>query len=225
MASDIKITDVRVCIVDGNFSWPLVRIDTDAGIVGYGECFTDVQIEGIRFAVMQRKPRLVGQDPTEVIPLTARLGLSPFDLPAAKAISGIEMALWDIAGKALNVPVYKLLGGKYRDEVRLYCDCHGGTPIRSHAGSRARSRVEPQGERRHRGRTGEGRTLPSRHARINPRPARACGAKENATGWRGTRRAQRSTRPPSSRTSSDTLRVPPGIRSAAPQPGDRECGW
>ena len=133
MASDIKITDVRVCIVDGNFSWPLVRIDTDAGIVGYGECFTDVQIEGIRFAVMQRKPRLVGQDPTEVIPLTARLGLSPFDLPAAKAISGIEMALWDIAGKALNVPVYKLLGGKYRDEVRLYCDCHGGTPIRSRA--------------------------------------------------------------------------------------------
>jgi L-alanine-DL-glutamate epimerase-like enolase superfamily enzyme len=43
------------------------------------------------------------------------------------------MALWDIAGKALEVPVYKLLGGRFRDEIRLYCDCHGGTPIRTRA--------------------------------------------------------------------------------------------
>lgn len=132
MPSGIKITDVKACIIAGNFEWPLVKIETDAGICGYGEAFTDVsyRVHAVKRAILDRKPLLVGQDPTEVVPLVSRLGLSPFDLTGAKAISGIEMALWDIAGKALGVPVYKLLGGRYRDEVRIYCDCHGGTPIR-----------------------------------------------------------------------------------------------
>ena len=131
MKSEIKITDVKVAVVAGNFAWPIVRIETDAGIVGYGECFTDISGQGVKHAVLARKSRLVGQDPTQVIPLTSQMGLSPFDVVGAKAISGIEMALWDIAGKVLDAPVYQLLGGKYRDEVRIYCDCHGGTPIRT----------------------------------------------------------------------------------------------
>jgi len=133
MSSDIRITDVRVAIVAGNSQWPIVRIDTDAGIVGYGECFTDVRAEGIKYAVMKRRDRLIGHDPTQVAPLVQRLGLSVFDVVGCKAISGIEMALWDIAGKVLNAPVYQLLGGKLRDDVRIYCDCHGGNPIRTRA--------------------------------------------------------------------------------------------
>ena len=129
--SGLKITDVKAMIVAGNFDWPLVRIETNAGIHGLGEAFTDWPAMKVKQAIMDRRAALIGQDPTEVLPLVQRLGLSPFDTVACKAISGIEMALWDITGKVLGVPVYKLLGGRLRDEVRIYCDCHAGTPIRS----------------------------------------------------------------------------------------------
>ena len=132
-SSELKITDVKVAVVAGNFDWPLVRIETDGGITGYGEAFTDPNPYLVKRAVLDRKPRLVGQDPTQVVPLVGRMGLSPFDSVGARAISGIEMALWDITGKLLGAPVYKLLGGRYHDEVRIYCDCHGGTPIRTRA--------------------------------------------------------------------------------------------
>ena len=130
---EIAITDVRVVIVAGNFEWPIVRIDTDAGIHGYGEAFTDVDPWMIKRAILDRKARLVGQDPTQVVPLVGRMGLNPLDVVGAKAVSGLEMALWDIAGKVLGAPVWQLLGGRYRDAVRIYCDCHGGTPIRTRA--------------------------------------------------------------------------------------------
>jgi gluconate/galactonate dehydratase len=130
----IKITDVKAMVVAGNFAWPMVRIETNAGIYGLGEAFTDFpDPRRVKDQVLARKDRLIGQDPTEVIPLVQRLGLSPFDWISCKAISGIEMALWDITGKVLGVPVYKLLGGRYRSRVRIYCDCHGGTPIRTRA--------------------------------------------------------------------------------------------
>lgn len=131
--SDLKITDVKAIIVEGNFPWPIVRVETNAGICGHGEAFTDRNIERVKRAILDRKPILLGEDPTQVVPLVRRMGLSPFDVVGAKAISGIEMALWDITGKALDAPVYKLLGGRFRDEVRIYCDCHAGTPIRTRA--------------------------------------------------------------------------------------------
>lgn len=133
MTTELRITDVKVAIVAGNFDWLLVRIETDGGTCGYGEAFTHPRPDVIKNAILDRRDLLLGQDPTEVVPLVRRLGLSPFDTVGAKAISGIEMALWDIAGKVCQAPVYKLLGGKYRDEVRIYCDCHGGTPIRTRA--------------------------------------------------------------------------------------------
>lgn len=131
--SGLKITDVRVLVMQGNFAWPIVRIETDAGLIGYGEAFTDVCVERVKRAILDRRDALIGQDPTAVLPLVRRLGLSPFDLIACKAISGIEMALWDLAGQAVGAPVYQLLGGRLRDKVRIYCDCHGGQPIRSRA--------------------------------------------------------------------------------------------
>ncbi len=131
MASDIQITDVQVCVVAGNFDWLLVRIETNAGLVGYGECTGGVWAAFVKEAILQRRPLLLGQDPTEVVPLTGRLGLTPFGGTEAKAISALETALWDLAGKAAGLPLYKLLGGKFRDEVRIYCDCHAGIPIRN----------------------------------------------------------------------------------------------
>ena len=128
---DLKITDLEVLVLAGNFDWPIVRIETNAGICGYGEAFGWPTGGLIKKAILDRKPILLGEDPTEVVLLVGRLSLSPFDNVGAKAISGIEMALWDITGKALGVPVYKLFGGRYRHEVRIYCDCHGGTPIRT----------------------------------------------------------------------------------------------
>jgi gluconate/galactonate dehydratase len=128
---DLKITDVQVIVMAGNFDWPIVRIETDAGIYGYGEAFGWPSGRMIKKAILDRKLVLLGENPTEIVPLVTRLSLSPFDNVGAKAISGIEMALWDITGKVLGTPVYKLLGGRYRDKVRIYCDCHGGTAIRT----------------------------------------------------------------------------------------------
>ena len=131
MAEDLKITNVQCIILDGNFPWPLVRIDTDAGISGYGESFPTLKLDNAKGNVLDRRERMIGEDPTNVVPLVNRLGMNPFDLASVQALSGIEMALWDITGKVYGLPVWKLLGGKVRDEVRIYCDCHGGTPIRT----------------------------------------------------------------------------------------------
>lgn len=125
----LRITDVQVTTIEGNFYWLIVRIDTNAGIYGYGESFGWPNHHIIKQAILDRKPLLVGEDPTEVVPLVEQMSLTPFDDIGGKAISGLEMALWDITGKVLGVPVYKLLGGRHRDEVRIYCDCHAGVPI------------------------------------------------------------------------------------------------
>ena len=62
MAEDLRITNVQCVVLDGNFSWPLIRIDTDAGIVGYGEAFTDPWPKRITRAILDRRERLVGTD-------------------------------------------------------------------------------------------------------------------------------------------------------------------
>jgi L-alanine-DL-glutamate epimerase-like enolase superfamily enzyme len=111
----MKITDLK-CALIGDY--PVVRIVTDEGIDGYG------QIESfkpyLKPVVLFFKQYIVGLDPTDVervlLQIRHRGGFKPW----GSAVSAIEMALWDIAGKAAGVPVYKLLGGKVRDRVRVY---------------------------------------------------------------------------------------------------------
>jgi galactonate dehydratase len=135
----MKITDVQASVIgrsephSGGSVWTFVRIYTDEGLVGTGECNSAGAASGfaVKEAILSLKRFLVGQDPMNTGPLYEILRRSgryggTTNAPIIFAITGIENALYDIAGKALGVPVYALLGGKYRDKIRLYADCHAG---------------------------------------------------------------------------------------------------
>lgn len=122
----MKITDVRTAIIRANFPWNLIRIYTDTGLVGLGEAYWG---PGVVDVVEKLKSRLVGKDPMEVDKLWTymmQLMSGPGSIAGATvaAISGIEIALLDLVGKHLKTPVYQLLGGKFRDRIRLYADSH-----------------------------------------------------------------------------------------------------
>jgi gluconate/galactonate dehydratase len=115
-------------MVDGNFPWTLVRVYTDAGVVGTGEAYWGA---GVPELVERMAPFVVGENPLDIDRLFEHLvqkmsGEGSLAGVTVTAISGIEVALHDLAGKILEVPAYQLLGGKYRDSVRVYCDCHAG---------------------------------------------------------------------------------------------------
>ena len=129
---NVTITDIETAVIDGNFPWNLIRIHTDAGVSGIGESYRGSAIVDL---VESMKSVLIGENPLDVERLFRRLiqefsGHGGTTGKVVTAASGIEIALWDIAGKLLEVPVYQLLGGKYRDRVRIYCDCHAGAAFR-----------------------------------------------------------------------------------------------
>jgi gluconate/galactonate dehydratase len=125
-AREVEITDVQTAMIDGNFPWTLVRVYTDAGVVGTGEAYWGA---GVPELIERMRPFVVGENPLDVDRLFEHLvqkmsGEGSIQGVTVTAISGIEIALHDLAGKILDVPAYQLLGGKYRDRVRVYCDCH-----------------------------------------------------------------------------------------------------
>ena len=114
----MKITDLK-CMVISDLRALLVRVDTDEGISGLA------QVEMSKHAyltphVLFYKPYIMGQDPTNVERVMLRIRHFGAFKPWGSGVSAIEMALWDISGKAAGVPVYKLLGGRIRDKVRAY---------------------------------------------------------------------------------------------------------
>jgi len=111
----VKITDLKCAVIGDN---PIVRIVTDEGICGYGE--VESYKPYLVPIVLMLKPALVGEDPTNVERVMRKIRSRGGFKPWGAAISAVEMALWDLAGKAAGVPVYKLLGGKVRDRVRAY---------------------------------------------------------------------------------------------------------
>ena len=124
---DVEITNLTCHVVGGNFPWNIVTVETDAGVTGVGEAFTGP----IREHVEYLEPGLLGENPYDVERLTEHMtqllsGLAGGVGYSQAAVSGVETALWDVVGKLTGLPVYQLLGGKYRDEVRIYCDCHAG---------------------------------------------------------------------------------------------------
>lgn len=111
----MKITDLKCALLGGS---PVVRLTTDAGIDGYGQA--EHFKPYLKPHILFYRDYILGQDPTDVERVMLRIRRLGSFKPWGSAVSAIEMALWDIAGKAAGVPVYKLLGGKVRDTVRVY---------------------------------------------------------------------------------------------------------
>ncbi len=111
-------------------NWVFVKVETStAGLVGWGEASLEWKTRAVAGAVEDLKPFILGDDPTRIEHLYQKLYRQPFFRPGIvgqSAISGIEQACWDILGKSLGVPVYKLLGGAVRDKVRMYTHLGGG---------------------------------------------------------------------------------------------------
>jgi L-alanine-DL-glutamate epimerase-like enolase superfamily enzyme len=129
----VKIRRLKTAVVEGNFDWTFVRIETDEGVRGLGECFF---APGLTAILRSLEPLLIGEDPRDVNRLFRKLQLATSGAGSIagiiyNAISGIEAALWDLLGQSLGVPIYRLLGGKFRDRVRVYADCHGGEGLES----------------------------------------------------------------------------------------------
>jgi L-alanine-DL-glutamate epimerase-like enolase superfamily enzyme len=112
----MKITGLKCAIIGQH---PVLRITTDEGISGYSQIEAS-KADYIKSHVMFYESRILDQDPTDVERVMTRIRRLASFKPWGSAVSAIEMALWDIAGKAAGLPVYKLLGGKVRDKVQCY---------------------------------------------------------------------------------------------------------
>lgn len=111
----MKITDLKVAII-GNH--PVVRVTTDEGIDGIGAA--ELAKPYLKPMIEFYRDMIIGKDPTDVERVMLGIRRMGSFKPWGAAVSAIEFALWDIAGKAANLPVYKLLGGKIRDKVQVY---------------------------------------------------------------------------------------------------------
>lgn len=117
----VKIRDVQVMVIQGPRTYTLVKIVSDAGLVGIGEAYGSPGV-GVKEQILALKPELVGKDPLEIDTIYVGLGTRTDGSAHSlmRAVSGIEMALWDLAGRILGQPVSTLLGGRFRDKVKVY---------------------------------------------------------------------------------------------------------
>ena len=117
--TELKITDMRfVDIIDAPKRCTIMKIITNQGIEGYGE----VRDAASKTYALMLKSRILGENPCNVDKIFHKIKQFGGESRQGGGVSGIEIALWDLAGKAYGVPMYQLLGGKYRDEVRVYAD-------------------------------------------------------------------------------------------------------
>lgn len=129
MERRLKITRITTAVVEANYDYTYVRIETDRdGLYGTGECFF---APGLTAIFKDLATLIVGRDPREISRLTQHLARKTSAAGSTSgivwnAITGIEAALHDLVGKFYGCPVYQLLGGKVRDKVRIYADSHAG---------------------------------------------------------------------------------------------------
>jgi gluconate/galactonate dehydratase len=129
----LKVTRLKTAVVEGNFDWTFIRIETDEKLTGLGESFF---APGLTAILRSLEPLLLGEDPRDIARLVRKMALATSGAGSVagivyNAISGIDAALWDILGQSLGVPICRLLGGKFRDKVRIYKDCHGSEALES----------------------------------------------------------------------------------------------
>jgi L-alanine-DL-glutamate epimerase-like enolase superfamily enzyme len=125
---DVSITNIRTMAISGNYPWGIVKVETDTDHYGIGETFHGEEA----LDVVERVSRhVIGQNPLDIDRLMELLDqrYTGAGYIGKAAFTGIEIALWDLKGKFFEVPVYELLGGKYRDSVRTYCDTHAGESV------------------------------------------------------------------------------------------------
>ena len=143
----LKITDMKTFVVGaGGRNWIYVKVLTDGGIEGLGEVYSAGPDEASVKVVEDFRSWLLGHDPRNVqylFDLMYNTTRFPGGLVVNSALSGIEHALWDIAGKSMGVPVWALLGGRTRNKIRTYQSTGGKTP--EQAGAAARAMVEKYG--------------------------------------------------------------------------------
>ncbi len=128
----MRIAKIETCVLEANYDWTIVKVKTDSSMVGWGEAFVAPSLTGV---IAQLNEILPGEDPRDVDRLCrlmrTALGSSGTASMGFHAISAVEIALWDIVGKSYGLPIYQFLGGKYRDRVRIYADCHAGEGLSS----------------------------------------------------------------------------------------------
>jgi L-alanine-DL-glutamate epimerase-like enolase superfamily enzyme len=127
----MKIKNITSAVIEANFDWTIVKIETEDGVTGYGEAFVG---PGLPAVINEFASVLVGEDATSIDRLLRRLRLMTiYASPGLiwHAIGGIETALLDALGKRYRMPVWQILGGKYRDSVTVYADCHAGEALES----------------------------------------------------------------------------------------------
>ena len=128
--SELKITDMRFAELEGApYPCILMKLYTNQGIVGFGE----VRDMASKTYALMLKGRLLGENPCNIDMLFRRIKQFGGQGRQGGGVSAVEIALWDIAGKAYGIPVYQMLGGKFRDKMRIYCD----TDIEFHRDSRS----------------------------------------------------------------------------------------
>ncbi|MGD1158031.1 MAG: galactonate dehydratase [Terriglobia bacterium] len=128
----MKITAIKPIVVNAEMrNWVFVKVETDeAGLFGWGEASLEWKTRAVVGAVEDLAPMVIGEDPTGIEHLYQKLYRQSFwrlGVIGMSAISAIEQACWDILGKFLGVPVYRLLGGAVRDRVRMYTHLGGGS--------------------------------------------------------------------------------------------------
>ena len=117
--SQLKITDLRVATVkDAPFRCPIIKVYTNQGLIGLGE----VRDGASKKYALTLKSRILGENPCNVDRIFRKIKQFGGHARQGGGVCGVEMALWDLAGKAYNVPAYQMLGGKFRDKIRLYAD-------------------------------------------------------------------------------------------------------
>jgi galactonate dehydratase len=127
----MKITDVKTIVVNAEMrNWIFVKVVTDqAGLFGWGEASLEWKTRAVAGAIEDFAPMLIGEDPRNIEHIYQKLYRHSFfrmGVIGMSAISGLEQACWDIFGKSLGLPVYRLLGGEVRDKVRMYTHLGGG---------------------------------------------------------------------------------------------------
>src|SRR5271169_4508221 len=139
--SELKITDLRVATVSrAPMTCPLIRIDTNQGVYGLGE----VRDGASKNYALMLKSRILNENPCNIDKVFRKI--RQFGGPARQGggVCAIEMALWDIAGKVYNVPIYQMLGGKFRDRIRCYADTTESNDPKIY-GQRMKERKETMG--------------------------------------------------------------------------------